>query len=97
VTGIVKKGKVGCFADEENLGQSGVVGLDPKQAIQVEAQDMAQVDLDHAAVGHDKEIPIDVSPAEAIEGAHRSLLEGPYLLSPWGRRHVKGTVKPAIV
>jgi hypothetical protein len=82
---------------EQDLGHGGVVGPDPKQAIQVEAQDMAQVDLDHAAVGHDKEAPIDVRSAEAVDGAHRSLLEGTYLLSPRWRRDVKGTVEPPIV
>ena len=70
---------------EQDLGHGGVVRLDPKQAIQVETQDMAQVDLDHAAVRHHKDVPLYVRSAEALEGLHRSLLEGTYLLSPrWG-------------
>src|SRR3990172_9765661 len=58
---------------------------------------MAQVDLDHAAVRHHKDVPLYVRSAEALKGLHRSLLEGTYLLSPRWRRDVKGTVQPAIV
>jgi hypothetical protein len=97
VTGIVEESEVGRVTVEQDLGHGGVVRLDPKQAIQVETQDMAQVDLDHAAVRHDKKVPIDVRSAEALDGLHRSLLEGTYLLSPRWRRDVNGTVEPPIV
>jgi len=61
VTGIVEESEVGRVTVEQDLGHGGVVGPDPKQAIQVETQDVAEVRLDDPAVCHDQQVSIEVA------------------------------------
>ena len=75
MAGVVEEGEVGGLPAEDDLGQRGVVRFDAEQAVEVEAEDVAQVRLDDAAMRHHEQVSIEVSRPDLLEGAHRPLLK----------------------